>query len=735
LNSDDEIDETYIHVNRPASQPLTTTTQDADTTGSRRRDNPVASASSVGSDDYEHVASSGAERPEQFVRKARPHHDDSLLSSDVSSISSSSLGQKQQHHHHQQQKHQHARRRRWTESSSYQLPQRDNSFQQQRQSLHRTTPLLSQYQTTPITKHYDVSKQILAAFDSHYSNNLFVTAYAVGLQFVETALLEIPKHGYFYSKRHERERMESSLEAARVAHLLQEIAVMPGGETATVTIGDVRRVEKLLTLALEQVEQASSDQDEDPDQRRIREVAYESNRARTEQELREDDQEWIITCEPLCLSSSVTERITNIRESVTNVLCPVQERHQEEISTLPAAQQVPAAPSALERGRAVVPGAVAVAEPASARAPPNLTASGNSIPAPPPLLPSRTESGSFQGSMDDLLLEKALFLSGLEVTFETPPGRKVPVSDSGKDEEVAEEKRIPPPGLPPVRVSSTILQLKTLSGLYREDFDSLQQSGRVRVSFADTYQGRVPESTNGCTVIAPLLCIHHLVSGDDEFPDPGLPDAAIEQCIDAETPAILTELRQNLGLSDQAFLIPSDVHDYLLEHGQLSQDQFLTVTGGNVLDYDHLRAFVSAVEKTTHRRIAATLFFHEHVVAILKLRRGDGQSCWYDFLDSMPNKEMLRRATESEQELCLRLGLPQDMDPDLDDDDCIGSSTTIPKTARIRCLDAEALTAVIRWYACSKFTQTNEEYIDQYPWDDSAFDFDPRVFQAFVFKT
>jgi hypothetical protein len=63
------------------------------------------------------------------------------------------------------------------------------------------------------------------------------------------------------------------------------------------------------------------------------------------------------------------------------------------------------------------------------------------------------------------------------------------------------------------------------------------------------------------------------------------------------------------------------------------------------------------------------------------------------------------------------------------------NTAIVPKTARIQCLDAEALAAVIRWYACSMFNQENVAYINQYDWDDAACDFDPRVFQAFVWTS
>lgn len=48
--------------------------------------------------------------------------------------------------------------------------------------LHRKTPSLSSYQTTPISKHYELNKNILAAFESHYTQRVYRIAYAMGLQ-------------------------------------------------------------------------------------------------------------------------------------------------------------------------------------------------------------------------------------------------------------------------------------------------------------------------------------------------------------------------------------------------------------------------------------------------------------------------------------------------------------------------------------------------------------------------
>jgi hypothetical protein len=240
-----------------------------------------------------------------------------------------------------------------------------------------------------------------------------------------------------------------------------------------------------------------------------------------------------------------------------------------------------------------------------------------------------------------------------------------------------------------------------------------------------TYQGRLPGSINGCTVIAPLLCIHHFHSswGDDHGPDMGLSNETIEQVIDEETAAILPEVRMKLGLTKDALIIPSDVHDYLIEHSLLSTEQFVTVCGGNILEAAHVDDFVQQLASPPNhnndpgkqlegKNIAATLFFHEHVLTIHKLLRDDGGDAWYDWVDSLPAEATFR--------------LPYDDD---DDDE---SADVDPYAVRVRCTDVEALKALIRWYACSRFSEENEQYIDMYAWDDREADFDPRVFQAFI---
>jgi hypothetical protein len=613
-----------------------------------------------------------------------------------------------------------------------------------RKSLHKKKASLSQYQTTPITKHYQVSKQILAAFDSHWSNQLWVTAYAVGLQFVETALLEIPKHGYFYSDRHERERMESSLEAARVAHLLQDLlqrqleqhgvvdvvvgkdqndasAVAATAEHSAgvlVPQGNLPHVQKLLALALEQIEQASSDQDDHP--------KFQLARDKVEEEIQNTDDfmpttgEWIVCGGTGSGGTSILESSESCLEyycGAGSFLMGSSNQNSTSDKSFFGKNHATRVNSASK--------STILKEPMQAIQEGAQFSGGTRTQGP--LLHRSSSVGSIPAS-EELMLEKALFLSGLEVSV--PAEATFHAYDK--------EERVPPPKQATRVPSAAILELATLAKLYHEDFDNLQREGLVRLSFADTYQGRLPASTNGCTVIAPMLCIQHLMVELDDFyydagGDPGLSDSAITHVIDKDSPVVLTELRRKLGLSEHAFLIPADAHDYLLDNAQLTADQFETVLGGNILHDDHLNAFISALEAVKHRKIAATMFFHEHVVAILKLKRVDRHgtvSWWYDFIDSLPQKETLRRSDESPYELCQRMGVLHG----LSDEDTIREDEMVafPKTARIRCLTAEALKGVIRWYACSKFNDENMAYIDQYQWDDSTCDFDPRVFQAFI---
>ena len=237
------------------------------------------------------------------------------------------------------------------------------------------------------------------------------------------------------------------------------------------------------------------------------------------------------------------------------------------------------------------------------------------------------------------------------------------------------------------RVPFRVLRQKAMDRV-----NDLRASKRIQVIRLSTYQGRYSHSTNGCAVISPLVVSHHLQSRS------AVTDQEIANVIDRECGPLLREVRGKLGLGSEALIIPSDVHDYLVDKKLLHQEAFVGATGGNILDSDHLAEFVRLVEggeKNAHanKRTGAALFFREHVVSIVKVPLSGGQWC-FDMIDSLPG--------------------PQGM------------------ATRTRCLDLDAFEAYVRYYASAKFSDSNRDYIDNTDWNDMMADFDPRVFQGFV---
>lgn len=215
----------------------------------------------------------------------------------------------------------------------------------------------------------------------------------------------------------------------------------------------------------------------------------------------------------------------------------------------------------------------------------------------------------------------------------------------------------------------------------------------------DTYQGRLRHSVNGCAVISPLVVSHHLRSSG------AVANSEVVGVIDKECGPLLREIRGKLELGGDALIIPSDVHDHLVDKKILSQGWFVGATGGNIMDVNHVGEFLKlldAGEKNSHvdKKTGAALFFREHVVSIVKVPVGRSGKFYFDLIDSMP-------------------GL-------------VDTSMNRRMATRTRCKDIAAFETLIRWYAATKFSESNCNYIDKNDWDETMADFDPRVFQAFV---
>jgi hypothetical protein len=237
-----------------------------------------------------------------------------------------------------------------------------------------------------------------------------------------------------------------------------------------------------------------------------------------------------------------------------------------------------------------------------------------------------------------------------------------------------------------------------LQEMYRNDYNTYKQAGSITIQSLSTYQGRQSSSTNGCTVISALVASRHLTSRPS-----AVQDTEVVDVIDRMCGPILREIRGKLGLGDHALIIPSDVHDVLVDKKILHQDYFSGAAGGNVMDPKHMDEFMKLLikgedGKTAHVKSAATFFFREHVICIVKTPVGNKQ-CQFDLIDSLPG---------------------------------VSTNGGRPAGSRTRCKDVNSLQVLMRWYTSKKFSSSDCSYIDRNEWADATADLDPRVFQGFV---
>lgn len=216
------------------------------------------------------------------------------------------------------------------------------------------------------------------------------------------------------------------------------------------------------------------------------------------------------------------------------------------------------------------------------------------------------------------------------------------------------------------------------------------QRGRIQISVLNTYQGRISGSTNGCTVISACVVSKHLQGR-------GVTDAEIQTIIDQDCIPLLGAIRRKVGLGGASLIIPSDVHDYMVDHKLLYQHKFVGASGGNICDPDHLQEVYKMLQgepgKTQHLKAGATLFFREHVISIVKFPTSPTEAV-YDLVDSLP--------------------------------------TVNGKASRTRCDSIKSLKVLLEWYTTHKFSESNIAHMERNRWDDAMADFDPRVFQAFA---
>lgn len=536
----------------------------------------------------------------------------------------------------------------------------------------------------PIVRYYEIASRLFESFRMAVEQKKLDSAYVLGKRYAKFCTSSLPTHNYYLSSQPDlkRLRIENHRDLSKVATLLEQVVQMMDQEELTRST----------------IQQSTTDFEfpEPP-------TGFPSRNA-------------------LKSKTAATESVSKLKEPGTNVMKSSRLPHDTALSNDKNYNGDMFHKSVSQNFPSSIPPSNSACTTAHSYM--------SDLIRPLSLLDLSSSSSSMTSSLAEsyaLLPTKAG-----DIEFPTAPGfssssaiQKISIAPSVKQH----SKHSSPEDTP--------ICIDDLHAVYSQEYEDHAMKKLIQVYRLNTYQGRMlqvrgKDSTNGCTVISPLVIKNHLKS-----PGPGISDDAIEYVIDSEAPPILLDVRKRLGLQQHALIVPSDVHDYLIERKILLQGQFVGACGGNLLDPEHRGDLLAMLQNghdyfiksdsegnkmsdekspmiqtggkntlTPHRncKVGAALFFHEHVISVLKLVFPDG-SFWYDLIDSLPSPNVLKEKA---------------------------SVAFSVHSTRIRCKSIEALDATLRWYACSKFTEADKSYINSNIWDDALCDFDPRVFQAFV---
>ncbi|KAL9182399.1 hypothetical protein ACHAXT_013051 [Thalassiosira profunda] len=647
----------------------------------------------------------------------------------------------------------------------------------------------------PIAQHYQTNDALLELFSTLYEKDQFEVAYAVGLKFVEVALFQIPAHSYYRTSG--RKRTKSVADAMDVTRVLGEMVEDADDEGS---VGKAAKLQALARAAEKSYAEAVDDESRLGEKTgsegggmaralkeyiaRMQESAEGSNLCALPDNLcsfwsldrngggRYDVDDEVVAEE----DQHAKKRMRVDRESLPPgpepvVLPQVFIKRDSTCESLESEKQIAA------REASSVADDLSVAKMPSWQASPDekvvlSTKALNESPqsvftenvqdtlvghSPTESIPIVTQPDEESGvvikgaRVEQPLMDRDGFGREelqLALSLSLSMQEEVPVVSSSSEDVPSVPASPEPSG-----------HTASLASLYQEQYQTLRQKDKFHVRFLDTFQGRNPNSTNGCTVIAPLMCVQFFTSSEvndistHEVWNNGIPDDLINEVIDEHAASVLPEVRGKLSLEDDAFIIPSDVHDHLIEVGLLSTSQFVGVCGGNILDDNHLASLKSSLlllddkrerVRLKGRKIGATFFFHGHVVALHVINGNEGD-VWIELIDSLPDPDtwVLRPPMVSPDSTDTDERVPEPTIRWSDDADewetpaSIEVDDGLPLNAvRVRCTDIEHFDTLIRHYACSKFSKEEQAFVDSTVWDDTSgyceSSFDPRVFQAFI---
>lgn len=505
----------------------------------------------------------------------------------------------------------------------------------------------------PIENYYAAADKVHASFQAALlkKQNALDDAYIYGKRYCKFCIEAIPEHNYYSSVKYRSLQVKHTRQVEQVLAQLEQVALYM----------DQQEVERVRLQGIQM-------QREKNERARAEQASY--------QELQQRAQRQMLKRQiPAPVSS------TNLEASALSKLALLSKPSETEIRRDPSGEEPKGQPSSRYR----------LTWDDEESSDDEGTTGGGTLPPPMlPPLPASPAASPAPPSYNQALTSRH-FLGPGQVQ---PATNGAPVFSSTPPPPLPSAPvRTPQPAAPPPRKKKHP-PMNILQQQFAQEYTRHIRNGRIQVLPLATYQGRKMESTNGCTVISALVAAGHLNEAGS------ISDGRISQVIDRECGPVLREIRGKLGLGGSALIIPSDVHDHLVDHKILKQEYFVGAAGGNVMDQQHFGEFVKLLTvgedgKGANKKAAATLFFREHVISIVKSPVGPNQS-FYDLVDSLPGT---------------------------------GGGNAASRT---RCKDEDSLEVLLRWYTSRKFSDKNCSYIDRNVWDDTMADFDPRVFQGFV---
>lgn len=511
-----------------------------------------------------------------------------------------------------------------------------------------TIPSVSNF--FPLERYYDASDKVLETFVTAFEKRHLDEAYVYGMRYCTFCVEGIVKHDYYRQAKFEKRRIDTNQRVKVVLEKLEQVAEWMDAE-------EIAKEERRQAILKKQQEERLKRQREE-EKKRMEEL---------EKRLEQQRLAYAALATP---SSSVAATPENVQESALAKL----QRLSQPLAPPPRRKvsfQIEEPPLDPDGHKA------------DSSSPQN-----QQHPLPPPLLPPPgndddaatvpTSNGAAPPSYNQIIAAQNSYF-GSKIT--PPP------STPSYESILKKKHKISAPSAPPPKRLSIRQYIAQAQQMHRQ----LQQQRKIVISALKTYQGRVGGSLNGCTVISACVVSKHMQTHG------GVTDSQIVSVVDSECVPLLRKIRGKLGLDGSSLIIPSDVHDHMVDHKLLFQHKFAGCAGGNIVDPDHLGEFLKLLKgepgKTQHLKAGATLFFREHVVSVVKFPTSPTEAV-YDMVDSLPT--------------------------------CNG------RASRTRCMSFEALVVQLQWYSSKKFSDGNCTYIERNRWDDCMADFDPRVFQAFV---